>query len=278
MPLIGARGGLSNRGYGAFGGSTLPAGSPPVAGYHLWLDADDPTTFTYSSGTVVSQWRDKSANAFTFTNSTSSYRPSRNGTQNGRTTVVFDGINDSLLSTASNSTWKYFHDGVTGATIFIVARDSETGVAGSNLFSTRVDSITSGTGIDIKSSTSSSPYRVESAINYFNTSPSQQTYNNSSGYSLGSTNVITIVSDPANATSGSRLRSYINSGAVSDAWYSGITSIDTGDPIATLTIGGTAYAPVAFGGHIMEILTYQSVLGTTDRDNTINYLKTKWGI
>ena len=64
-----------------------------------------------------------------------------------------------------------------------------------------------------------------------------------------------------------------------NAWAGDITGIDTGNPGSTLMIGGgTAYEPSQFGGHIMEILTYKSILGTTDRDNTINYLKTKWGI
>lgn len=59
-----------------------------------WWDSDDASTFTYSSGVVVSQWNDKSGNARHFTQSTVANQPSRNGTQNGRTTVAFDGSND----------------------------------------------------------------------------------------------------------------------------------------------------------------------------------------
>ena len=33
---------------------------PVKNGLNLWLDASDDTTFSYSSGTIVSQWRDKS--------------------------------------------------------------------------------------------------------------------------------------------------------------------------------------------------------------------------
>lgn len=78
--------------------STTSSGFNPtlISGLQLWLDADDPTVFTYSSGDVVSQWNDKSANAWHVSQGTVANQPIRNGTQNGRATVVFDGVNDRL--------------------------------------------------------------------------------------------------------------------------------------------------------------------------------------
>ena len=55
-----------------------------------------PRTFTYSSSTVVSQWQDKSGLNRHFNQGTVANQPNRNGTQNGHTTVLFDGTNDSL--------------------------------------------------------------------------------------------------------------------------------------------------------------------------------------
>lgn len=68
------------------GAPFAPTGSPA-----LWLDAADPATFTYSSGVLVSQWSDKSGNGRHATQGTPAYQPTRNGTQNGRTTVAFGG-------------------------------------------------------------------------------------------------------------------------------------------------------------------------------------------
>jgi hypothetical protein len=65
-------------------------------GLIAWWDAADSTTFTYSSGTVVSQWNDKSGNGYHFSQGTLSKQPSRSGSMNGKATVVFDGSNDSM--------------------------------------------------------------------------------------------------------------------------------------------------------------------------------------
>ena len=51
----------------AISGNLTP--TSPVAGYKVWLDAADTATITQSGG-AVSQWLDKSANAYTFTQAT----------------------------------------------------------------------------------------------------------------------------------------------------------------------------------------------------------------
>jgi len=59
----------------------------PTTGLQGWYDASDASTFSFSSGVVVSQWRDKSAGAHHFNGGALT----RNGTQNGLTTVVATG-------------------------------------------------------------------------------------------------------------------------------------------------------------------------------------------
>jgi hypothetical protein len=62
-------------------------GSTAVA---VWLDADDATTFSYSSGALVSMWGDRSGNGRDFTNDTTSEQPERVGNvQNSRAVVRF---------------------------------------------------------------------------------------------------------------------------------------------------------------------------------------------
>ena len=53
-----------------------------ISGLRLWLDASDASTFTYSSGVIVSRWADKSGNANHANQSTGSLQPSRTGTIN----------------------------------------------------------------------------------------------------------------------------------------------------------------------------------------------------
>ena len=50
---------------------------PVKNGLLLWLDAADDNSFIYSSGTVVSQWRDKSGNNFHANQVTTAQQPSR---------------------------------------------------------------------------------------------------------------------------------------------------------------------------------------------------------
>ena len=82
------------------------AGVPPafvpsdLTGLASWYDADDASTFSYSSGSVVSQWRDKSGLSRHLAQATVSLQPSRSGVQNSRTTVLFDGTDDYLDTAA----------------------------------------------------------------------------------------------------------------------------------------------------------------------------------
>lgn len=66
-----------------------------IAGLQLWLDAADSSTIT--TGTGVSQWRDKSATGSVWGQTTANNQPAT-GTQtlNGKNVLVFDGSNDSL--------------------------------------------------------------------------------------------------------------------------------------------------------------------------------------
>ena len=60
-----------------------------IASLRAWYDASDDAQFTYSSGTLVSEWRDKSGYSFHAANATAGTQPTRNVTQNGKTAVAF---------------------------------------------------------------------------------------------------------------------------------------------------------------------------------------------
>lgn len=69
-----------------------------IANCCLWLDAADITTITKDSSNRVSTWRDKSPNAFSFTQSTDGYKPIYSiNTQNGNATIAFTSGNYQYL-------------------------------------------------------------------------------------------------------------------------------------------------------------------------------------
>lgn len=75
---------------GAGGGSGWsPLEIPGLIG---WWDASDADSFTFSSGTTVSQWNDLSGAGLHFTQSEDVRRPTRNSTVNGLGAILFDGI------------------------------------------------------------------------------------------------------------------------------------------------------------------------------------------
>ena len=65
-------------------GSVLPV----TDGVAAWFDADDASTFTFGTGSAVSEWRSKIAST-KLTQTDPTYRPPRTGTLNGRPTLAF---------------------------------------------------------------------------------------------------------------------------------------------------------------------------------------------
>ncbi len=61
-----------------------------IPGCQLWFDAADTTTFSYSSGTTISEWRDKSSNRYSVIQPTSGRQPSLTfGAQNSLPGIQF---------------------------------------------------------------------------------------------------------------------------------------------------------------------------------------------
>lgn len=247
------------------------------SGYSLWLDASDATTFTYSSGTVVSQWTDKSTNGYQFTNSSTSAQPSRSGTQNSLSTVVFDGSNDTLYeSTKSKTAFKYLHDG-SGGTIFFVKKLTSTASVELYVMGTCTE-----TGGTQKGFFAGGHYP-----------PGGNTYGgialgtlgsnifNDTTYTNNTWEVRTFKSDPNNATTGNKYPSFLNLGSQVNSTAANFTGASTANSSGWLGIGAVndgTNIRYYFNGEIAEILFYPSVLSNGNKDAVVTYLKTKWGI
>ena len=244
--------------------------SSPVAGYTLWLDASDASTIT-SSGGAVSQWTDKSASAYTFTQATSAYKPTTGATtQNGKNVMTFDG-SDSLLSTAAASTWTFIHSA--DSTIFMAYAYStyDQGVVLCDNTGT-----SSAVGFGWQGNT---PYNIQWAVTQGG-GPTQFVAANSAGNNAitAAFTYVTQISQPTNATAANRSDWRIKQGsAIKNNTYSIARS--TSAPAASLRVGDYDQGGgFGLGGKLGEVIIYNSVLSAGDILLNQQYLAGKWGV
>jgi len=252
-PILGARGGLAASAYGLF----RPAGLQPVSGSAVWYDANDASTFTYSSSNIISQWSDKSGNARHATQTTVASQPTREtNIINGLPVVRFDGSNDFLDFTNIFNGDKTF-------TIFWVLRPRN---------------VSSGT-YQPSFSTATSPDADDGALHYIN--PSGQGAAYPFRVAGGYTQYDNVSSYTANT---SYLMEYISDASIYKVFRNGTqesTNQTVGNNpsyvttrIAHQSNPGGRFSAFDFG----EILIYSTTLSGTDVTANRNYLNTKWGL
>lgn len=139
------------------------AWSPISSGLVLWSDTGDEydADFTYSSGVVVSQANDRSGAGNHLVQGTGANQPSRNGTQNSKKTVVFDGSNDDLhtsgnVNLGTAHTWQIACPPSSGSQDYILGTDLQfaiiskfdpgSGVKAFEVYTTLTARFTIGTG------------------------------------------------------------------------------------------------------------------------------------
>ena len=230
--------------------SSYRAGGLPVSGAALWLDADDATTFTYSSGTTVSQWNDKSGNGRHFSQSNSSYQPVRNtNTQNGKAVVTFS--TDEL-----NATYDWSNS---AHTLFLVCKQT-TGGSFQNMFAADANSCFSYGIIN------SNLFGIfEIAVGFQNWSQ---------GPTGSNADVLSFKS--AGRSSGSVTASGWKNGTLMTV-NPQTKSIASTTSAASIGAAGNTIGNEPFLGYFCEIILYPSELSDTNRQSVESYLKTKWG-
>lgn len=235
----------------------------PATGYSLWLDAADTSTISVSTN-AVTQWTDKSSNAYAFTQGTAANRPS-SGTRtlNGRNVIDFDGSNDFLASTATASTWNFLHN-TSGSTWFAVIVPDSTAA-------TQVVFETNG-GFGDQNGVW---YLITTGANHnWRVTSSASVADLTDSVTTGSGVLYAIKSDPGNATASNRMKYYKNSGAATGT-NTATGTASSGNAYETMKI---SYSTLAFDGALAEILLYPSLLSDVDRERTRDYLVTKWGL
>jgi hypothetical protein len=220
----------------------------PVAGYSLWLDASDASTFSFSTGSFVSQWRDKSANAYHFAQATAGFQPERQlAVQNGLASVYFNADN------LNNNSWNW---STSAFTVIAVVKNRNPGSYDGILSRDAVSSLQLG-------------------------------YDNINRYAISRVSLATSSTNLTGTASNADVVVYkssgIASGNVSVQVYKNGTAATSAVSLTSIIAGGpnTLGATLSGGidpmvGYISEMVVYPSQLSDSDRNTVEGYLKAKW--
>lgn len=254
---------------------------PPVSGYSLWLDASDTSTIT-SSSNAVSNWLDKSTNAYNFAQSTSTYKPST-GTRtiNSKNVIDFDGTNDGLKLTSAASVMNYLSR--TSTTWFMVGATDDTSTTQA-FFGTEAGSA-SRTGVYILNSTTNKMTMVCHGGDNAGGGDNRTIYVGNTTTSIGSSSFYaTVKSAPTAGTAADRVKGAIGAGTFEGSntftGTSGAYNEENPMTIAYLwdNLGGGNYSYYFWNGAIGEILIYPSALSPENITLVQDYLEAKWGL
>jgi hypothetical protein len=254
---------------GIIASSRQGAPTAPVAGYTAWFDAADTATISLS-GSNVTQWNDKSANAYNLVQGNNSFRP-QSGTRtiNSKNVIDYNGSTDTLnASTAAN--WTFLNNS-TGSTVFIMISLDVL----SNYLLLRTQGGNNQT-IGYAGSTTASPCNWQHVItnggDYFCLNRSTSTL------SANTPAIFVIKSDPNASPAADKSSIFKNSGtAEKNNTTTGSASASA--PFQPLRVGdyeeGGTLAPDGVYG---EIIFYNSQLSDADISSNVTYLSNKWGI
>ena len=225
-----------------------------VPGCALWLDASTSNSITFTSGTNVASWLDKSGNGRNATQATASNQP--HWTDNNINGIVFNGTAGECLNLPSLS--------FTSISIFMVAQ------ATTYSYGSMFLSLTAGTGIYLRSFNGTAPgptydsYGIDYGGATYRYAPSSAVVDTDRhlwSFTLPASGLGTFTWD-GNAGN--------NAG--------GFTFANISTTFPTPSIGAYGQTPTSspLTGYIHEILMYSNDLTTTNRQTIESYLAEKW--
>jgi hypothetical protein len=244
---------------------SYPTDLPVKNGLALWLDAADDTTFSYSSGTSVSQWRDKSGNNRHFFQATANNQPSRSAVINSRKAIQFTAVSGQYLrynSTIINNT--------TGGSVFVVWRTAgETNAYSSILDNYHCGNSALNAGFQIERNVTNNQY----GWGFITTGCANGGTIPATSYSNDTTNCIWITKDSTTITGGLNGTSVNPDASPSATWV---------EDTKGWTIGAWGSGTETFGrffnGQQCEVIIFNRGLSSTERKQVNTYLGQKWGI
>jgi hypothetical protein len=254
-----------------------------ISGLKAWWDATDAATLYQTSGgslatadgDPVGEWRDKSGNGYHWAQASGINRPAlKTGIKNLKNTVRFDGVNDNMTISGSNSSLKLLHSA--NNTIFLVL--SASSLAANRTIFDSAAATTAGIGSFLNINTSGA--LGQQCYNASGTAPgSVFVHASSSSYiAAGSWYVLSIVSTPAEATVANRSTFYKNTGSAQNNNTS-TGALSTANSSQNLMLGGfQTGGGQPFVGDFAEFIIYDSALSAGDRALVESYLNNKWGV
>lgn len=227
----------------------------------LWFDASDPTTITQSGG-LVSQWRDKSSNAYSVSQATGSNQPTY-------ATNLLNGLPGIQLSASTylyqiGSSMPNFSSAA-ATTVYIVAKNGTTLGSGWNILNTLWFT---GAGGGTQRYHFSFAYGATSGITLFVNSAAVAS---PSSYVVPS-NTNAIIGFAASASS-----NYIYYNGSNTAYSSAAAPVSANDS-TWFIFGDARFSNVVTDENIYEFLGFNSILTTSQRALVEGYLATKWGL
>lgn len=217
-----------------------------IANIALWLDGNDSSQITIETGVKV--WADKSGNGKNFTQDTLNSQPSYSSTLNGKKVVSFNGSSNQLINNTNVINFS-------NMTMFVVGQRNTGNFGG---YITSMDSAGSG---DL------SPAILINSTNIAVRGDNGSLASASGGFTGPS--VITAVVNswaPSLYLGGTLIQSQTAGGTPG--------SLNTKAAVGTYRIAAANY----LNGYIAEIICYQRVLSTTERQTVERYLGKKWGL
>jgi len=238
---------------------------PIKYGLALWLDASDDSTFSYSSGTSVSQWRDKSGNNRHFFQATAGNQPSRSAVVNSRKAIQFTAASSQYLRYNSK-----IINNTTGGSVFVAWRTAgETGAYSSILDNYHCGSNALGAGFQIERNVTNNQYYWG-----FQTSGcSNAGFIPATSYSNDTTNSVWITKDSTTITGGLNGTSVTPSSSPSATWIED----DKGWTIGAWGAGTESFGRF-FNGINCEVIIFNRGLSPTEVKQINTYLGQKWGV
>jgi hypothetical protein len=267
VSLFTGDGGGDDGGGGGGGGDPEPPSWAPttLANLALWLDATsglyDATTggaAVTANGAYIARWEDRSGNARHFSQATVNSRPTlATAGLNSKATIFFDGTDDFLDATYSRP--------YAAQTLFLVVR---------------VDLAKAQIGIFAESQAAASDQSlylpaVAGTTSIGSTTDGSATRRSASAYTLATYYIATFTH------SGTTIANYLNGVAAvaeGDTFPGGTYNVARARLGGRINSNGTNVSGVNLQGSIGEVIAYDRLLTTSERDTVHAYLSTKWGI
>ncbi len=219
-----------------------------ISGCQLWLDAGDPTSFSFN-GPVITQWRDKSGNG-------------RNATAGGAPVLQLNSING-LPS--------IFYDGVAGGNFTGSITITTTSIFAFAVFVSNMTSGSEGMRIISFSGPGCADWNCSTTMIAFLYNSNQiQTWRNSA--------TTTNLTCPAQGST-ILTTTYYDGSTAYNSLFGGTSSSAIGSSGSfNISNYNMTFGNVPMRGNLGEVIIYNSVLTTNQRQQIEGYLAWKWGV